>query len=194
MNRSCSRLLAVLSASAVAAGLSACGKHQEEEPGGIIRTETEGIYLHLDHLKYQVQISRQLNPTDVADRGYLRAVDPAQRTLADDEVWFGVFLRVQNDTDESHPVSRDIHIVDTQENEFDPVPMGQDNVFRYDPPAALPPSAIEPRQDSAAADSPIQGSLLLFKVKNSSLDNRPLELVIKGRDVPQKTGIVNLDV
>ena len=38
------------------------------------QAETEGIYLDVGDLKYQVQISRELNPADIEDRDYLKGL------------------------------------------------------------------------------------------------------------------------
>ena len=88
------RLSVVLSAVLVTAALSACGKH---EATGIVRTaETEGIYLDVSDLKYQIQVSRQLNPYDTPDRPYLAGIPADQVTPAPDPVRFGIFMRVQH--------------------------------------------------------------------------------------------------
>ena len=113
------RLCAVLAALLVAGGLSACGKHQSTGPVRI--AETEGIYLDVSDLKYQVQVSRQFNPADVQDKAFLAGIPEDQRELKPDEVWFGVLLRVQNETDEDLLPSEDIEIEDTQEEIFKPL-------------------------------------------------------------------------
>jgi hypothetical protein len=51
-----------------------------------------------------------------------------------------------------------------------------------------------PLSDTPAFDTPIQGSLLLFKLSLDALDNRPLELKIESSTAPQQTGIIDLDV
>ncbi|HEV7806798.1 MAG TPA: hypothetical protein VGO80_13315, partial [Solirubrobacteraceae bacterium] len=113
------RLRAVLAALLVAGGLSACGKHQSTGP---VRTaETEGIYLDVSDLKYQVQVSRQLNPRDVQDKPYLLGLPADERELKPDEVWFGVILRVQNETGEALRPSEDIEIEDTVGEKFEPL-------------------------------------------------------------------------
>ena len=56
-------LLVVIAALAV----GACGDKQEITLHGA----TEGTYIDVGGLKYQVQISRLLNPTDREDEGYL---------------------------------------------------------------------------------------------------------------------------
>jgi hypothetical protein len=189
------RLTALALATVAAAGLSACGNgHQEDETA--IRAHTEGIYLKIGGLKYQVQISRQLNPFDTEDRAYLQGIPAAQRDLKPGEVWFGVFLRVQND-DEKGPAlapASDISIHDTQENVYRPIPLAPTNVFAYRSSDIVPPGGLIPEPDSVPSETTIQGALTLFKLTNQSLDNRPLEMVIEGRGVPKQTGTIDLDV
>lgn len=174
-------------------GLAACGKHQNEE-ARVQRIENEGLYLSLGDLKYQVQNSRQLNPRDEQDRSYLLGLPPAQRELATDEVWFGVFLQVENESSRPLQPSGDIEIIDTQEEVFKPIGLAPDNVFAYRPLLPIPPGEIMPVKDTPGFDTPVRGALLLFKLKLSALDNRPLELKIEGNQLPQQTGIIDLDV
>ena len=123
------RLCAVLAALLVSGTLSACGKHQSTGPVRI--AETEGIYLDVSDLKYQVQVSRQLNPADIQDKPYLVGIPEDERELKPDEVWFAVGLRVQNETDEPLQPSDDIEIEDTQDELFEPVELGPENVYAY---------------------------------------------------------------
>lgn len=171
-------------------GLSACGNHHDET-AKIQRIENEAFYLSLGELKYQVQISRQLNPNDVQDKYYLRGVPADQATLKSDEVWFGVFLQVENEAGAPQVPSGNIEIVDTQEEEFRPLALDDTNLFAYRSTEQIPPGEILPLKDTPAFDSPIRGSLLLFKLSAVALDNRPLELKIVG---PEQTGIIDLDV
>ena len=85
------RVLAVALSLALVAALSACGNKQSR----ITHAETEGIYIDLGRLKYQVEISRTLNPADPEDSEYLKGVT-AQLGTAD--VWFAIFVRVQNES------------------------------------------------------------------------------------------------
>jgi len=188
------RRLAILFAAILAtAGLSACGKHPDKS-ARVVRAETEGLYLDIGELKYQVQVSRQMNPYDLQDKPLLVGVPPQQRKLAPDEVWFAVFLRVQNETDRAQLPSQDIQITDTQEHVFKPLFLAPSNVFAYRSREPIPAGEVMPLPNSAAFDTPARGALLLFKLKNSTLDNRPLELTIEGRQLPQQTGIIDLDV
>ena len=174
-------------------GLSACGVHHDEE-ARVQRIEGEGFYLSLGELKYQVQGSRQLNANDVQDRQYLIGVPAAEAKLEPDEVWFGVFMQVENESDEPLQPSGDIEIIDTQEEVFRPLALDPDSVFAYRSTLPIPPGQILPVRDSAGFDTPLQGALLLFKLKLTALDNRPLELKIEGNQLPRQTGIIDLDV
>jgi hypothetical protein len=183
------RRLLVISAALVCALFAAgCGNKQETVTLG----ETEGIYLDIDHLKYQVQISRYMNPNDVEDRSYLKGLPSSTSQPDGDETWFGVFIRVQNTTDETIAPANDFTIVDTQENVYRPIPIDTNiNPFAYKP-DPIPPKSLIPEADSVASEGTIQGSLLLFKVKTESLQNRPLEFRFKRGS--GTTGVVDLDV
>ena len=99
-------------------------------------------------MKYQVQISRLLNPTDREDRDYL--VDlPAGERLAPEDEWFAVFMRVENDDDKrSGPRRATTSIRDTQGNASGRSSSGP----RTSSPtaAAVPPQNILPMPGSAA--------------------------------------------
>jgi hypothetical protein len=183
------RPLTLLAVAVLSLVLGACGNKQDE----VTRGETEGIYLDLGKLKYQVQISRQLNPADVEDRGYLVALPAAERALKPDETWFGIFLRVQNETNSPRPAAEEFEIVDTQGTVFRPVELGPDNVFAYRP-ATLAPKSVLPLPDSPAAENTIQGALLLFKIPFANLENRPLEFEIHDPLTPNRKAQVALDV
>ncbi len=166
-----------------------CGN---KHAGGVTQAETEGIYLDVDELKYQIQISRYLNPSDVEDRSYLRGLPEGTAQPGGDETWFGVFIRVSNETDEEITPANDFEIVDTQENVYRPIPLDPEvNEFAYVP-DPIPAKSLIPLPDSIPSEGVIQGSLLLFKVKTSSLQNRPLEFKFRRGSGTQ--GIVDLDI
>ena len=182
------RLLVIFAAIFFALLAAGCGNKEEI----VTSAHTEGIYLDVDNLKYQVQISRYMNPSDVEDKSYLIGLPQSTAQPGGDETWFGVFMRVQNTTDDPQTPSNDFKIVDTQDNEYRPVPLDTEiNPFAYkaDP---IPGGDLIPEPDSAASENTIQGSLLLFKVKTESLQNRPLELRFTGSDGTE--GVVDLDV
>jgi hypothetical protein len=192
------RPFAVLLCLPVLGALAGCGANnqpeQRDESYQSVNAqvaETEGIYLEIEEMKYQVQISKQLNPGIVHDRDYLSDLSPADARLARDEEWFAVFLRVENEVDEGKPNAVDFEVRDTQENVYRPVRFGPDNPWAYRP-TVVPPKELYPLTNSPAGERPPYAALLLFKVRRFSLDNRPLELIITGREGQQ--GIVNLDV
>lgn len=186
------RPVAVLAALLAGGGLGACGKHLDEE-AKVVQIENEGLYLPLGELKYQVQGSRQLNPDDVQDRALLAGVPAAQQELKDDEVWFGVFLQVENESEESLRPASEIEIVDTQEDVFKPIELEQTNQFAYRPEDPIPAGELTPVDEAPAFNTANQGALVLFKLTLDALDNRPLELVLKSSTTDQ-TGIVDLDI
>src|SRR3712207_5471175 len=103
------RVLAALLSLALAATLSACGNKTHTRTEG----ETEGVYLDVGELRYQVQVSRQLNPLSVDDAPYLEGLSPEDRQLAANELWFGVWLLVQNPSDEGQTAATEFEIIDT---------------------------------------------------------------------------------
>ena len=155
--------------------------------------ETEGLYLDVGELKYQIQISRYLNPSDVEDRAYLAGL-PAGHGASPpgDETWFGVFLRVAERDGRDDRAGQRLRDRRHAGERVPADPAGPKvNPFAYQP-DPIAPKGLIPQPDSVASEGVIQGSLLLFKVKTASLQNRPLEFRFRrGSGV---TGIVDLDV
>ena len=181
----------LLVSSVAAAGLFASGCGEVEE----VRTvgETEGLYIDVNDLRYQVQLSRVLNPADPEDAGYLAAL-PEGEELAPGETWFGVFLRVANTTESTTAATAlEFEIVDTLENVYEPLELPPENTWAYRP-TVLEPGEMIPELDSAQFSGPTRGALLLFKVPFASLENRPLEFEIHSPDDPNEIGIIALDV
>jgi hypothetical protein len=181
------RLLTPLTVLVLALALSACGDKEKTVTFGA----TEGAYLDAGDLRYQVQISRELNPADPEDHGYLIGAD--ENTVRPTETWFGVFMRVQNTTSSRHPAAREFELSDTQGNTWRPIPLPADNVFAYRP-IDLPAQGVLPVADSPPAENTIQGSLLLFKLPYANLQNRPLVLKITDPLDPARSAAVDLDV
>lgn len=172
----------------LAVGVTACGNQQQTRT----HADTEGPYLDVGALKYQVQVSRQLNPADIEDQVYLRGVPPADTRLRPDETWFAVFVRAVNEGDRAEPAAPSFEILDTQGKRFFPVPISA-NPFAYQP-SRIPPGGSLPAFGSTADLSSIGGSMVLFKLTLTALANRPLELVIRGGGSPTAEGTVELDV
>jgi hypothetical protein len=183
------RAITLLLAAVAALAVAGCGtKHAVTTHGA-----TEGVYLDVGPLKYQVQISRLLNPYDPEDRGYLIGL-PGARSLAATDQWFAVFMRVENGTDRPQRDASDYAIKDSQGTIFRPVQMSPDNVFAYRA-GVIPPRDTEPLPDSPAGQNSIQGAMLLFKIPTANLENRPLELSIAPPSgTTGATATVDLDV
>lgn len=189
------RLLLPLALSAALLS-SACGAEQEAQDSGgaqaeiAIVAETEAIYVPLDGMKYQVQVSRQLNPDIIDDRDYFDGVSEDSMELVDDELWFGIWMRVENEVEEPRRSIDDFEIHDSQENIYRPVAYGPGNPFSYRA-TLVQGKELYPDPNSPAGERQPSGSLLLFKLRRISLDNRPLELVMK---TPEgETATVSLD-
>ena len=172
----------------VAAFFAGCGDKQEV----VTEAETEGVYIDVGGLTYQVQLSRFLNPGDVEDKQYLTGLpEGINPQLPGDEIWFGVWMRVKNYSGGPLTPTNTFTIVDTEGNEFRPVPLAATNPFIFEP-IELQHSQVLPTPDSAAASGPIQGSLILFRLKTDSLQNRPLKLEIEQGGAT--TGEIDLDL
>ena len=182
-------LLLVALAAAFAGAQAGCASKTETRTIG----QTEGLYIDVGELKYQVQLSRIINPDDVEDRAYLAGLPAGTAPPKPDEAWFGVWMRVQNTTDkETLPAAKEFEISDTQEHKFTPVTL-TNNPFAYYA-QNLGPQAILPSSNSPAGEGVIQGSLILFKVTTEALANRPLEFKIVSPTQADDVGVVDLDV
>jgi hypothetical protein len=165
------RRLVVLAVALVA--FAGCGDSESVQT----TAETEGLYLDINGLKYQVEMSRYMNANDVEDSEYLIGLPEGTEQPGADETWFGVWVRVENDSDEVRPAADTWEIEDTQGNVFEPIEIDTDiNPFAFEKGVDVPAMTVLPLSSSAAGQGPIQGSLLLFKITNDSLQNRPLEL------------------
>jgi hypothetical protein len=188
-------VLLLLLAAVLALGVSACGNEEQErqtyQSENAQVAETEGIYLEVGEMKYQVQLSRQLNPFIVSDKDYFDSVSESDRDLAKDEVWFALWMRAENESKEPQQLATRFTIVDTQENEYVPLRIGEPNPFAYRP-GRVEGEEIYPGPDTPAGERPPMGAVQLFKLKRFSLDNRPLELTVE--DAEGNSAIVNLDV
>lgn len=180
------RILVVIAALALLAGLPGCGNKQN----ATLKGETEGAYIDLGQLKYQVQISRQLNPADGEDKEFLTGV---ASKLGAQDVWFGVFVRVENESSSFQTPASAYEIHDTQDHVYTPALIDPTNLYSYKP-VRIPGNGVLPNVSQTAAQNSINGELLLFRIPRASLDNRPLELMIHNPDDAKSIGTINLDV
>ncbi len=196
MRRPPPKLSSAALALVAAVALGACGSSHTRVTHGD-NTGAGGVnasYLDLGNLQYQIQLSRQLNPTDPEDAGYLTGI-PAGQGLQSDQFWLGVFLLVQNNS--SHPGvpagTSDFTLYDTQGNAYHPLVLGPTNAYAYRPQTIAAKNQL-PIVGSTAYQSPTQAALLLFKLPLSAYDNRPLVLRISNPAVTAQTASVILDV
>lgn len=173
-------LSAVLAVALVGAG---CGQEDERVEGG------EGQYVDLNGLKYQVQLSRDLNPKDAEDRAYVGEMPPTRFG----ESYFGVFIRVINaDGSTRTPIEAgDMRIIDTEGNEYHPVEADAPG-FAYEP-IPLGEGDQIPEPNTPAFESSIVGSLVLFKIRVESTENRPLELELEDPR-SDHSSVIELDI
>jgi hypothetical protein len=160
-------------------GLSACFK---KEP--VHKTaDTEGVYVDAANVSYQVELSRELDPSAVEDRAYLRGLPPLTTPPTAQEEWFAVWIRAENLTRKTKQLVSDFDISDTQGHVYKPVPLTAVNELRYVP-AKIPAHTTFPLADSPAFFSPTQGEELLFKINVNAYQNRPLTLHLLGSGSP----------
>ncbi|HWX45664.1 MAG TPA: hypothetical protein VNY52_10135 [Solirubrobacteraceae bacterium] len=187
-------LLAALAALAVLA-LGACGESHSRVTTGTYAGSSgkNAPYLDVGPLSYEVQLSRGLNPYDTEDSAYLVGLTPAQRQLLPGEEWFGVFMQVYNSSNLPHPAATDFTISDTEGNVYHPIVPDATNSFAYRP-GIVPANSQIPALDTVASDGPTQGALLLYKIKLTALENRPLTLTIHGPSNAAQIASAELDV
>ncbi len=169
--------------------VSGCGDKQST----VTEAETEGVTVDVGGLKYQVQVSRFLNPSDIEDSYYLRGLsETTDLDPGKDAVWFAIFMRVKNESGDTLTPTANFTISDTQDNKFQPVPIdGKQNPLIYAP-RPIPHAGVLPDPNEPAGSGPIQGSLILFRIPTDSLQNRPLVLHIEGSGNEEAT--VDLDL
>jgi hypothetical protein len=175
--------------------LGACGDSHTKVSTGTYAGESgqNAPYLDVGPLVYEVQLSRELNPTNSEDASYLQGLSAAERQLAPGQEWFAVFVQVYNNTSGALPSATELTISDTQGNSYIPVVPSQINPFAYRP-QTVPAKGQLPKPDTTADSGPTQGALLLYKIQTVSLDNRPLILKIVDPTDPTETASAELDV
>ncbi len=146
----------------------------------------EGQGMQLGDLLYNVQITRFLNPKDDEDKAYLQGQPPLPSNL----YYLGVFMQIQNKGDTAQQIPKDFTIVDTEGTKFKPVP--SHSLFALGLGTNVAADGEVPPPESTAANGPIQGSMVLFRVDDRSIEDRPLILHIPSSSGP--AGEVELDI
>lgn len=195
--------------------LAGCGGGGEEN---VRFGETEGIYLDVGgetgpQVKYQVQGFRQINARDPQDAPFLAGLqgqqpgaDPEQVLVKNpkdptkNEVFLVAFVAAFNENADPQPVvpQGNFEIEDTEGGTWKPVPISRaSNPFAWSggtvPPKIARKAGRYPVANSPGGNNPARGGVLIFKIPQEALENRPLELKIS----PPRGGepsIVDLDV
>lgn len=145
----------------------------------------EGEPLELGEVEFDVQITRFLNPDSTEDATYLEGAEP----LLDGQQYLGVFLEIKNEGDEPTVVPYPLKVVDTRGQTF--IQEEIDNPFTLVPGEPIEPDGQLPGVQSAAANGPIEGSLVLFRIDETATETRPLQLEVPG---PEGVGTIELDI
>jgi hypothetical protein len=172
------RVLLAMVVVALASTLSACGSSTD------IKDLSEGQPVQLGDLQYTVEFSRFLNPSDVEDREYLVG-QPAPKP---DQIYLGIFVQIVNKSKTS-PVTipSGWAITDTQNQTYSPLPSRSPYALHLGTP--IDPEDQAPALDSPAQSGPINGSLVLFLLPDSAIENRPLRLIVPGQGGPAEVSL-----
>ena len=183
------RLVLLLSALVLAAGLSACG-HKQAHPT-LADANNNGGYIDAGPLTYQMEISRELNPYSTEDSSYVKGLPPGTTPPSASELWYGVFLWAKNQTHHDYTTLDNFEITDSSGDTYYPLKLDPNvNEFAWTP-QTLAPNQIEPGPDTVASHGSTQGGLLLFKLPTTVYSNRPLTLWLLGSG-SKKLGSISL--
>lgn len=172
-------LLAALLLGLVALTVSACGYSSDS------KDVVEGEVVELGDLKYQVVFSRFLNPNDNEDAAYLVGQSPPKKGSN----YFGIFLEVQNKSEDTQRLAKSFTIEDAEHTTFDAIP--SESLYAFPLGGEVESQEPIPAPDSTPQQGPIEGSLVLFELPASASENRPLTLFIAGPEGPAE---VKLDL
>jgi hypothetical protein len=163
-------LLAALVLGVLSLGIAACGYTSDS------KDVAEGEAVHLGELQYNVVFSRYLNPNDNEDSAYL----VGQPAPPNGSTYFGVFLRVQNESNDSQPLPSTMSISDADEKKYDVIP--SESLYQFPFGGEVESQEQIPIDDSTPQQGPIEGSLTLFLLPAEASSNRPLTLHIPGAE------------
>jgi hypothetical protein len=172
-------LLAALALTGLTLFVSACGWSNDS------KDVVEGEVVKLGELKYQVIFSRFLNLNDSEDSAYLVGQPPPPNGSS----YFGVFLEVQNKSEETQKLADSFTITDAGRQTFEAIP--SESLYAFPFGGEVESQEPIPTPDSTPQQGPIEGSLVLFELPSAASENRPLTLSIPGPEGPAK---VTLDL
>ncbi len=172
-------LLAALALAALTLFVSACGYSSDS------KDVVEGEVVKLGELKYQVIFSRFLNRNDNEDAAYLVGQPPPKNGSN----YFGVFLEVQNKSEETQTLADSATISDASHEKFEAIP--SESLYAFPFGGKVESQEPIPAPDSTPQQGPIEGSLVLFELPAAASESRPLTLSIPGPGGPAE---VKLDL
>jgi hypothetical protein len=103
--------------------------------------------------------------------------------------YFGVFLEVQNKSEETQKLAETFTIVDADHEKFEAIP--SESLYAFPFGGKVESQEPIPAPDSTPQQGPIEGSLVLFELPAEASENRPLTLLIDGPEGPAE---VTLDL
>jgi hypothetical protein len=174
-------LAIALSLAVVLVGAAGCGEEETKEV-------VEGEPLELADLRFNVQITRPLNPSDREDGDYLTG---QQLPPPAGQEYLGVFIEIDNEGSEDArlPTAADLSVVDTTGQAYEA--LESDSPFALDLGDTIDAHSVVPAPDTPAASGPTQGSIVVFLVPSNIGENRPLELEVSYRG---EDGTIELDI
>ncbi|HSI80400.1 MAG TPA: hypothetical protein VK919_07090 [Solirubrobacterales bacterium] len=179
-SRPLATILALLLAVGSALVIGACGGESDEHD------VVEGEAAEIGDLSYHVQFTRFLNPNDGEDAEYLAG----QPEPPAGEGYLGVFLRIENESDDEDLRSADDYsIVDIRGSRYEP--LESESPFALEIGGIVPADSQLPISDSPAASGVAAGGVLIFLVEDAVVDSRPLMLEIEDDD---ESASVQLDM
>jgi hypothetical protein len=145
---------------AAALALSACGASSDS------KDVVEGEPVELGELQYN------------EDSAYL----VGQPEAPPGSTYFGVFIEVQNESEEPQTLADEFTIADAGHQTFEA--LDSESLYALPFGGEVESQEQVPVLDSTPQQGPIEGSLVLFELPASASENRPLTLSIPGPDGP----------
>lgn len=148
-----------------------CGGEQDEDAP---RTEAQSVVV--GGLVYRAPMFRQLNPRVAPDRALFaqaRDADPAK-----DELLFGAFVQICNETDRRQRVPEGFRVVDAFGESYAPERGMVAGAFALQAGTTLAPGACVPERGGVADQAAVPGAVLVFTLPRGALRDRPLYLVL----------------
>jgi hypothetical protein len=172
----------VLTLALATLGVAGCGNND------LSKEADEGVPIQLGDLKINVSETRFLNANQPDDKQYLAGQQIPPPSGQD---YLGVFLTMHNtgDSPVQIPGVGAMSVTDTTGAAYQAIPSHSD--FAAPLGSTLAGHADIPAPDTAAANGPTQGALVLFLVPSGISENRPLKLEI---DFQGESGEITLDI